>query len=107
MHPAYKLDGLKFDIGGDIVTAVVHTYNYPDGTVPRIDFYDDEGPYACLTVNIEEITLEPDEVAVKTWSENQRISDALRNTTYFEDTGKRVAQGYVKAQIWRIKIVEG
>lgn len=109
MHHAFKLDGLMFDIGGDIVTASVHTYHYPENeNRPRIDFYDAGGPYACLTVNLgNDVVLADDEIAVKTWSENQRIADALRNTTYFEDTGKRVAQGFVQAQIWRIKIVEG
>ena len=59
--------------------------------------------YATLTVNIPCTILEKDEILVKTWSENEPITDFLRNSEFFEDTGKRVPTGFVEAEIWRIK----
>jgi len=60
-------------------------------------------PYCTLTVNIPGTFLEKDEVLIKTWSENEPIANFLRNGDIFEDTGKRVRTGYVRAEIWRFK----
>lgn len=57
---------------------------------------------ACLTVNIPQVFLEPGEILVKTWAENEQVAKVALTTGLFEDTGKRVQVGYVEAQVWRI-----
>ena len=58
-------------------------------------------PYATITVNMPEIPLENEEFIVKTWSENEPITNFLRNSEFFVDTGKRV--GFQRAEVWKIR----
>lgn len=64
----------------------------------------DREPYATLSVNVNEIPLEPNEFIVKGYSENTGLDDITRYGV-FEDTGRRVDLGrFVKNQkIWRLK----
>lgn len=55
-----------------------------------------------VTVNLEGVALSDNEVAVKTWSENECFVDSLLASGYFKDTGKRVPAGFVQAQIWEV-----
>lgn len=69
----------------------------------------DDGSYeesmGVLTVNLPEHELGPDEILVKTWSENALLAaEVLRQRPdVLEDTGKRVPTGFVEAQVWRVK----
>lgn len=60
-------------------------------------------PYAVLTVCIPEVGtyLGPNEILVKTWSENMPIRASALASPYFTDTGKRVPTGFVEAEIWK------
>lgn len=60
------------------------------------------GLWAVLTVNISEAHLEEDEICVKVWSENAPVAEALRNSRFFADTGRRVLTGHVYAEVWRV-----
>lgn len=81
---------------------IVGKYQH-DGT-PVIKVFTDEGsPWCHLTMCSPSAELGPNEVLVKTWSENEPIAEALRNSDMFEDTGRRVRTGYCVAEIWRIK----
>lgn len=58
-------------------------------------------PYATITVNMPEIPLDEGEFIVKTWTENKPITDFLRNSEFFVDTGKRM--GFQEAEVWKLK----
>lgn len=60
-------------------------------------------PFGNLTVNIPEAELEPGEICVRDWAENEMLAAVALETGLFEDTGKRVPTGYVTAPIWRVK----
>lgn len=63
------------------------------------------GRYGVLTVNLPDEKLEHNEFFVKTWSENQTLAKACRESKLFIDTGKRVKTGHVIAEVW--KLAEG
>lgn len=60
-------------------------------------------PFGKLTVNLPGVTLEPDEILVKGWSENEALANAAIETGLFERTGKIVPTGFAIAEIWKIK----
>jgi hypothetical protein len=53
-----------------------------------------------LTVNLPGEPLEPNHVFVKTWSENAAVARVALDSKLFRDTGRRVATGFVEAQVW-------
>lgn len=65
---------------------------------------DDTDLWATLTVclGVGKKVLEPTEFIVKTWGENQEITDALLKSGLFIDTAKRIPTGYVVASIWQL-----
>jgi hypothetical protein len=73
--------------------------------MPCIRLLQNNHHYTILTVVLDPHPVcAPDEIVVKTWSENERCSKALlaMNPPLFEDTGKRYPTGFVQAQVWRI-----
>jgi hypothetical protein len=89
--------------------------------VPEVAFYGngraaikyharDGEPMGTLTVNLPDAELGEDEIAVKTWSENECLAEAVLGTasvkaTIFEDTGRRIpTDGHgCEAQVWKVK----
>jgi hypothetical protein len=65
---------------------------------------DDEGQVACATVNMPEIDLQPDEVIIKTWSENEAMLDFLIHNHIVADTGREVQAGYEKARVCKLLV---
>lgn len=57
---------------------------------------------ATVTVNIEGVDLERDEVLVKTWGDNEGIAESLEDAGIFTFTGRVVPTGYEKAKIYRL-----
>ncbi|HNS55596.1 MAG TPA: hypothetical protein PKO34_00965 [Smithellaceae bacterium] len=96
------LEGRKIVVNGYSTT--IHLEEYSEGgRLAIILVCDDDGQeYGTLTVNMPEVPLEPDEIIVKRWSENVNMSEAALMSGLFQDTGKRVATGFVQAHIWRI-----
>jgi hypothetical protein len=94
------LEGKTFTIDGERVT--LECAKYDNGRLAIRAMAEDGIPYAVLTVNLPDADLEPGEFFVKTWSENEGIAAAAISSGLFKDTGKRVATGWVEAQIWRI-----
>lgn len=78
------------------------TNRYVDGNRPVIQAYCGPEQFATITVNLPNAELEEGEFLVKTWTENEWVPQLL-NSGIFEDTGKRVPTGFVKAQVWRLK----
>ena len=62
-------------------------------------------PYGVLSTNLAAYgaKIEPDAFAVKNWSENAELAASMQACGLFEDTGERIATGYVQAPVWRIK----
>lgn len=61
-------------------------------------------PFGTLTTNLPHAPLEPREILVKTWSENESWVPGLlvKMPEVFRDTGKRVRTGFVTAQVWEL-----
>ena len=62
-------------------------------------------PEAVLTVNFDGfdgLDEGAGEIVVKTWGTNEDFAPAALGTGWFEDTGKRVSNGFVEASIWRV-----
>jgi hypothetical protein len=92
----FEFDGETFEI------ECVGTYQL-DGS-PCYRIYDSLGSQCwVLTVYIEGTKLEKGEILVKTWSENDRMTSALKRTDLFVDTGKRVPNGFVQAEVWKLQ----
>lgn len=62
-----------------------------------------EKPYATLSVYLEGKRPIEGEFHIKTWSENKKIADHLRNRHPFEDTGKRIRYKYVEIEVWKLR----
>ena len=82
---------------------------YPNGR-PAITLFIADGEegageaIATLTVNIPGVQLGPDEIIVKTWSENLATAALMLKTGWFKDTGRRVPTGFVQAEIWKVLV---
>ena len=59
-------------------------------------------PIGRLTVNVPEVELGPDEIAVKTYSENLLLAAGAYVAGPFRDTGRRVHSGLVEIPVWKI-----
>jgi hypothetical protein len=80
----------------------VRRESYPDGSV-RIQLYDssDGTPYATATSIIQEI-LEPGEVAIKDWSENEGMLNFLVENRFVKPPHRYSDQGFVKVPICKL-----
>lgn len=77
---------------------------YLDGT-RAILLTTNEGPFGKLTVSVPGTVFGDFEIIVKTWSENVWAKSLLLDyPEVFQDTGRRVAVGYVSAEIWTINL---
>ena len=65
-------------------------------------------PYTDLSTNLRPYGAQvaDDELAVKTWSENEHVIEPMLKSGLFEDTGRRVQTGFAQAHIWRLKSAE-
>lgn len=88
--------------------AILTLNRYADGGQVAIELISPEHePIARLTVNMPEVKLEPREIIVKGWGENEQIIEDCRASGYFFDTGKRIKTGFVTAEVWKIKLYQG
>lgn len=74
---------------------------YSNGRL-AISFFDEEGPYAKLTVNMPDDHLDPGEVFIKDWSENEPLALALLDAGWIEYTGREVQAGFAIAKVARL-----
>jgi hypothetical protein len=96
----HKLQGKSFITGGEVVQIDCHEYSNHRLAICLLCA---DGPYATLTVNIDEVSLAPDEILIKNWSENEQVAKDAFTTGLFEDTGLSVQSAFVSAPIWKIK----
>jgi hypothetical protein len=101
------LEGKRFKVNawGKRYEVFIYVDKYLDGkaTVIRLIELANLEPFATLTCNIPGVKLEPDEVLIKRWSENEQVANDALATGWFEETGKIVPTGFAIAEIWRIK----
>ena len=57
-----------------------------------------------VTTNATEVELAPDEVLVKTWSENDGILEVMEEAGILQYTGRDVALGYAIASVCRVLV---
>ena len=67
----------------------------------------DETSIAVATVNVPEAKLEPDEVIIKDYSENEGMLDALVNAGIVEPTGVQLQVGFARCPIARLLVKPG
>lgn len=76
---------------------------YMDGSYAIRAICDDGSLFGVLTVCVPGSNLNPGEVLVKTWSENEPWAHIALSHGDLVDTGRRVKTGYVEAQVWKWK----
>ena len=76
---------------------------YGNGRLCIMAMCDDGQTMGKLTVNIPEVHLREGQYCIKTWSENEELARLCMETGLFEDTGIRIPQGMVEAQVWEKK----
>lgn len=79
--------------------------NYTADDEWALQLYCNEGPFATLTVCVpdQKWRQADDEILVKSWTENEPVADAFRDSDWFEDTGRRVLCGFAIAEVWKVK----
>lgn len=81
--------------------AVVEQHNRG---LTRYDCVSEDGePWGTLSKILPGVTLDPGEVLIKTYAENEPFRQPLLDSGLFEDTGKRVPSGFIKLEVWRRK----
>jgi hypothetical protein len=81
----------------------IHVTPAPANGTPTVQLYDSDGlPYATFSAHLPNIQLQPDEVLVKTWSENADLREPMLATGLFVDTGGRLPLGHITAEVWRV-----
>lgn len=59
-------------------------------------------PVATATINQPDFDLEPDQVLIKNYAENESVLDTLVNAGIIEDTGLTVPVGHAVANVCRL-----
>src|SRR5690606_13888910 len=104
--------GPRISKEGEDVDTVVQYKEWPCRL--KYGFYEDNGRIAIQLIHVETgelvsvatvnlpVKLRHDEVLIKDYSENEGMLEALVNAGVVEDTGKRVASGYVEIPVCRL-----
>jgi len=85
----------------DTYTVWIAKRFYDNGRLALV-LMDADGPIATATVNIPEQALGPDEVCIKTWSENEPMLAFLVENGIVQDTGNRAPAGFAEAAICKL-----
>jgi len=92
---------MEFEFMGEKLRLLRSKYAV-DGSLAIVVETEDGDPWASLTVNMR--TLPPEGCFfVKTWSENEHITNLLRESEFFEPTGRGIPADYSTAEIWKMK----
>lgn len=95
-----KLTSYKSKLYGKDTFTVYETGTYQDGT-KRLQIIGDRlGPICTLTTHVSRGILKDRCYMIKTWMENESVTDELLRTGIFEDTGLRHPTGWEEASIW-------
>ena len=80
----------------------IETNRYTNGNL-HVQLMTAEEPYATLSTNVDGIVLDKDCFVAKTYSENKGLNEQFIESGLFEDTGEKVATGFVSCPILRFK----
>lgn len=64
---------------------------------------EDGSPIAKATVNLPDVEMAPDEVAIKSYAENEGLLEVLTDAGIVEPTSRVVVSGYVTVPVCRLK----
>lgn len=93
----------KYIALGTIYNVWLEKNKYANGRTSLL-LMDGEGQVACATVNMPEHELQPNEVIIKTWSENEPMLDFLVRNRIVEDTGRDIVAGYATARVCKLLV---
>lgn len=91
--------------GADRVLEVRVVGTYYDGTtaIAAFDIGDGTGDlWGHVTSCLPDSNLGPNEVLVKTYSENVPLREPLLASGMFTDTGRRIESGFVELEVWTL-----
>lgn len=78
---------------------------YKNGrTVLQLIDVTDHSPIAVATVNLPDVSLEPDEVIIKNYSENEGMSEALQIAGVIGEPLRSIRTGYVFVMVHKLLI---
>lgn len=80
----------------------VQKRHYGNGRV-ALSLVDEEGPVATATVNLPGAKLDPNQVAIKNYAENEGMLDALVTAGVVKPTGETVRSGFVEVPICELQ----
>ena len=80
----------------------IETNRYTNGNL-HVQLMTAEEPYATLSTNVDGIVLDKDCFVAKTYSENKGLNEQFIESGLFEDTGEKVATGFVSCPILKYK----
>lgn len=90
-------------VDGVTLTIIATHYTSNDRCAILLESADGE-PYGRLTVNLPDASIAEDEILVKTWSENSNLRAPALASGHFKDTGRRIPNGMVIAEVWKFSI---
>jgi hypothetical protein len=93
----------KYETPYDTYSVWIEKSTYANGRIALI-LMDEEGQVACATVNLPDAELNPGDVLVKTWSENEKMLPFLIKNKIVHDLGQDVPTGYVNARVCKLLI---
>lgn len=76
---------------------------YPNGRV-AIRLVSSDGPFGVATVNIPDAELAPNEVCIKSYSENEGMLDALVKARVVAKPHRTVQSGYVVIPVCKLLV---
>jgi hypothetical protein len=95
----------KYECFGTVYNVRLEKHQYANKRTSVILVDADDGEQvACVTVNLPEHDIQPGEIIVKTWSENEPMLDFLVKNNIVIDTGREVPTGMVKARVCRLMV---
>ncbi|WP_119071556.1 hypothetical protein [Aggregatilinea lenta] len=84
------------------LTLTVHHTTYADPQNPCLQLLDEDGgPYAIASVNVDQVLL-PGMVAIKTWSENAGLYEALVDAKIISPKIAEIPCGFVSAAVCQL-----
>lgn len=81
---------------------LITKHKYPNGRMALAMDSVEGFPLIKITVNCDDVTLEPDEIIVKSYSENEGLLDWLLIEGLVENTNKVVTVGWESCAVVRI-----
>jgi hypothetical protein len=97
---------IKHEMYGETYQLSLQFAKYANGqTAIKLWDLTDGFPFATATVCVEDDLLKEDEVAIKDYSENEGLLDALIEAEVVEPPHAFIQSGFVKIPICKLKIV--